>query len=131
MIQERNQQKPLRLIVDNLASPDAPVIVGVYNALRKFPSETDQLVILTFIPEGLELCVDITELGYDTYAIALYQDLNRNGKCDRNFLGVPTEPFAFSNNFKPKLRAPTFEECCFNYNDSENEVRISMLRYAK
>ncbi|MDD4150859.1 MAG: DUF2141 domain-containing protein, partial [Bacteroidales bacterium] len=30
-------------------------------------------------------------------------------------LGIPKEPFAFSNNVEPKLSKPTFEECKFSF----------------
>ena len=31
------------------------------------------------------------------YAIAVFHDLNGNGKLDRNFIGLPSEPYGFSN----------------------------------
>jgi len=53
------------------------------------------------------------ELAPGEWAVALSQDLNNNDKLDKNFLGIPTEPFAFSNNLKPRLSAPSFQECKF------------------
>ena len=32
---------------------------------------------------------------------------------NRKFIGIPKEPYAFSNNIRPKLSKPTFEECKF------------------
>ena len=32
-----------------------------------------------------------------TYAIAVFHDVNGNGKLDRNFIGLPNEPYGFSN----------------------------------
>jgi hypothetical protein len=32
------------------------------------------------------------------YAAIAFHDENGNGKPDKNFLGVPTEPYGFSNN---------------------------------
>ena len=31
------------------------------------------------------------------YAIAVFHDLNGNGKLDRNLIGLPSEPYGFSN----------------------------------
>lgn len=31
------------------------------------------------------------------YAIAVFHDTNGNGKLDRNFIGLPSEPYGFSN----------------------------------
>ncbi|HAV53612.1 MAG TPA: hypothetical protein DCX41_01580, partial [Aequorivita sp.] len=47
------------------------------------------------------------------YAISLYHDVNDNDTCDRNMFGIPKEPYAFSNNFKPLFSAPDFEDCRF------------------
>lgn len=44
----------------------------------------------------------------------LYHDKNADGELNRNFLGIPKEPFAFSNNVKPKFSKPVFEECKFS-----------------
>lgn len=44
------------------------------------------------------------------YAFVAYYDQNGDGKLNRNTLGKPTEPVAFSNGVKPKLRKPTFDE---------------------
>lgn len=44
------------------------------------------------------------------YAIAVSHDLNGNRRTDTNFLGIPKEAWGVSNNVRPTLRAPTFEE---------------------
>jgi len=42
--------------------------------------------------------VRIEGLAPGTYAVKSFQDLNSNGQMDANPFGMPTEPFAFSNN---------------------------------
>ena len=32
-----------------------------------------------------------------SYAIAVFHDVNGNGRLDRNFIGFPSEPYGFSN----------------------------------
>jgi uncharacterized protein (DUF2141 family) len=32
-----------------------------------------------------------------SYSIAVFHDVNGNGKLDRNFIGLPSEPYGFSN----------------------------------
>ncbi len=44
------------------------------------------------------------------YAVAVSHDLNGNRKTDTNLLGMPTEDWGVTNNVRPSLRAPTFEE---------------------
>ena len=44
------------------------------------------------------------------YAFVAYLDENDDGKLNRNALGAPTEPVAFSNGIVPRLRRPRFDE---------------------
>lgn len=44
------------------------------------------------------------------YALVIYLDENNDGRLNRNFLGKPKEPFIFSNNIKPKLSKPSFDQ---------------------
>jgi uncharacterized protein (DUF2141 family) len=51
------------------------------------------------------------------YAVAIMHDLNGNLILDKNFLGVPKEPWGVSNNVRPNFRAPEFEESSFEINE--------------
>lgn len=48
-----------------------------------------------------------------TYAVIAMHDENQNGKLDKNFLGVPSEGYAASNNVRPLLSAPEFKAASF------------------
>jgi uncharacterized protein (DUF2141 family) len=43
-----------------------------------------------------------------TYAIAVFHDVNGNGKLDRSFIGLPNEPYGFSNDVG-RRGPPNFE----------------------
>ena len=43
-----------------------------------------------------------------TYAIAVFHDVNGNGKLDRSFIGLPNEPYGFSND-AGRRGPPNFE----------------------
>jgi uncharacterized protein (DUF2141 family) len=53
------------------------------------------------------------ELPEGRYAIKLFLDLNGNGEVDTNFLGIPKEPYGFSNNAKGTLGPPSFDAAAF------------------
>ena len=128
MIAPENKRKPLHLTIENLGSPTAPVLIGLYGVDNEFLNEKDTLKKYRFIPTGDTLTASITDLEYGTYAIALFQDMDNDGKIERNFIGIPKDPYAFSNNARPAFKAPSFEDCCFEYSDNENTVEISMIR---
>jgi uncharacterized protein (DUF2141 family) len=43
------------------------------------------------------------------YAIAVFQDVNVNDRLDKNFFGVPKEPYGFSQNIFGTFGPPDFE----------------------
>lgn len=61
-----------------------------------------------------------------TYAIAVYQDLNENGELDTNFVGIPKEPYGFSNNYRPTMSAPSFEKAKFALNGDKVVQQIKI-----
>lgn len=75
---------------------------------------------------GAMQCV-FRDLPAGEYAVSAAHDLNDNGQTDRNFVGLPTEPWAVSNNVRPRLRAPRFAEAAFTLADTDNrriELRL-------
>ncbi|WP_404310153.1 DUF2141 domain-containing protein [Neorhodopirellula lusitana] len=46
----------------------------------------------------------------EEFAIAVFQDVNDNGKLDRNKLGIPAERYGFSRGARGKLGPPAFSE---------------------
>ena len=53
------------------------------------------------------------KLPFGVHAITLFVDFNGNKKIDKNFLGIPKEPYGFSNNVIGNMSAPTFDQAKF------------------
>ena len=52
-------------------------------------------------------------LAAGRYAVAVSHDLNGNHRIDTRLFGIPAEPWGVSNNVRPALRAPRFDEAAF------------------
>jgi uncharacterized protein (DUF2141 family) len=121
--------KPLTVVIDNLASDTAPVEISIYSPQNKFPSPKDQLKVFRFKPTaGMTLTAQLPGITYGEYAIATYQDMDGDGKIGKNLIGIPTDPYGFSKNYHPKIKAPAFKDCSFNYDEASNTVNIKMIR---
>lgn len=59
------------------------------------------------------------------YAVAVIHDVNGNRRTDTNLIGIPTEDYGFSNNARPAMRAPRFDEAAVEVKDGA-PVRISV-----
>lgn len=121
-------REPLTIIIKNLASPTAPLIVGIYNSKNKFLYKEGRLKEYTFVPKGNTLTANITDINYGEIAVVIYQDMNSNGKFDKNFIGMPTEGYCFSNNFKPAVKAPDYDDCKFNYDSTTKTVSMNLIK---
>ncbi len=121
-------QKSLIISIDNLASDKAPIMVAFYKSDKHFLHKKGRIKEYKFTPSGKTLTVSIGDVEYGEYAIGIYQDMNDNGRMDRNALGLPAEGYAFSNNFKPKLRVPSYKDCKFDYDDKNYEVKTSLIK---
>ena len=59
------------------------------------------------------------------YAVAVFQDLNGNGRLDRSPLGLPLEPYGFSND-AGRLRRPSFPAAAIEIRRDDLEVSIRL-----
>ena len=66
-----------------------------------------------------------TEVPPGTYAVAVFQDLNGNRRLDRTPLGLPLEPYGFSND-AGRLRRPTFAGASIRITDRDLQVSVRL-----
>lgn len=70
------------------------------------------------------LCLTAPAAG--RFSIALYHDENGNKKFDRDFLGIPSEGYGFSQNPGFRFGKPDVEETLFTLNGEPVSLRIAM-----
>lgn len=117
----------LEVSVTGLRSTGGEVGCALYPGAAGFPMEPARAVE-TWRPAvaGSVVCV-FEALEPGRYAVAVSHDLNGNRRTDANFLGMPTEDWGVSNNVRPTLRAPRFEESAIDIGDAafhRIEVRL-------
>jgi len=62
------------------------------------------------------------------YALLVYHDENNNKQLDRNFIGIPTEPIGFSNEYRPR-GSPTFRNARFTFLPGETDpITMDLVR---
>jgi uncharacterized protein (DUF2141 family) len=128
IVDKKTLHAPLTIIIKNLASTSAPVVVGIYKSKYTFLSKESRVKEYTFIAKKGTLTAHITDINYGEIAVAVYQDMNSNGGFDKNFLGLPKEGYCFSNNFRPIVKAPCFNDCKFNYDSATNTMTMFMIK---
>ena len=110
----------LTLTISNIKQLEGRIEIGLFDVGGRFLEEGQAYKTVSFDVKANSETIVIKNLPKGNYAVSLYHDKNSNGKCDRNFLGIPKEPYAFSNNFKPKFSAPTFKDCEFDLTSNQS-----------
>ncbi len=60
-------------------------------------------------------------LQFGNYAIKVFHDEDMNYELNKNFLGMPSEDYGFSNNVRGTFGMPDFESALFSF-DSTNQI---------
>jgi uncharacterized protein (DUF2141 family) len=61
-----------------------------------------------------DLTIKLTVAAPGKYAIKMFQDLHGTGELHTNFIGIPDEPYAFSNNATGSFGPPSFDASAFD-----------------
>ena len=61
------------------------------------------------------------------YGVKVLQDVNRNGKMDMSIMGmVPTEPFGLSNDARPSMSGPPWDDAKLALHVGANAITITL-----
>jgi uncharacterized protein (DUF2141 family) len=101
----------------------------LYHAEKGFPESSSGTVTKEVTITGDIVRCDFEDVSPGTYAVSCMHDENKNGKLDKNILGVPTEGYGVSNNHTHALSAPTWDESKFVVEAGKNVGLGIDLRY--
>ena len=112
----------LSLDIVGMKEKKGNLLISVYSSAEDYLKKP--IKTLTTPVDALTKRV-VIELETGTYAVVIYQDLNSNGKVDRNFFRLPTEPCGFSRDARPKMGPPRYKPASFTLNeDTEMQIKI-------
>lgn len=121
MLSQGSQASELKLELEGKGMANNQVRVAVYSAKapEQFPSEEKYYRGVVYEATSDRLTVRIPDLPSGKYAAAAYVDNNRNGKQDKNLLGMPKEIYGFSNNARGSFGTPDFAEAAFDIGSND------------
>jgi uncharacterized protein (DUF2141 family) len=121
---------PLRVSLTNIREAKGSVYVAVYDRRESF-LDAKKMCARQILPTSKagDLSFVFADLPPGYYALSCFHDVNGNGKLDTNLAGIPTEPYGFSNNARPKFRAPTWAESVFELKNSGSQISIKLEKW--
>ena len=116
----------LELRGEGLSGKQIRVAVYSAQAPEQFPS--NEKFFRGLINEAVSdhLSVSLTDLPPGRYAVAAYVDDNRNGRQDKNFLGIPQEIYGFSNDARGTFGPPDFSAAEFELGEASVSKSIHL-----
>lgn len=121
----RTDDVTLRLKVTGIAAPTGQVMIALFDSEDGFEDETpiDDAVVSV---SGDKIRVRFRGLAAGDYAIKLFHDENGNGELDTGFMGIPSEPYAFSRQARDPFSAPEWDEARFTLSKRKRRQTISL-----
>jgi uncharacterized protein (DUF2141 family) len=133
----------LHVAVEGIRSPEGSLLIGLYDTAASFNRAIEESGKEGFLNDPrrvagaalrangvLKAGVVFTNLRPGLYAIIAFHDENGNGKLDKNFWGVPTEPYGFSNGARAHLGPPSFADAVIRITDENAISTITLFSHA-
>ena len=133
------QAAELRLRVKGVRSDAGELLIGLYASPEGFAGaianattnglapDKGRLIGLAIRAKAGDQSAAFTELAPGRYAVIVVHDENDNGRLDANALGVPIEGYAFSNDARGFLGAPSFAAASVSVGEGDACITLSLL----
>jgi uncharacterized protein (DUF2141 family) len=118
----------LRVIATNVQSDKGQIIVWVYDNKDDWLSDrfrTFKSVKVAGNRAGNSVTVELL-LPPGEYALSVFQDEDNDTKLKSNFIGIPKEPAALSNNARPGFGPPKYKDAVFTIGSTPVEQKLSL-----
>jgi uncharacterized protein (DUF2141 family) len=107
----------------NVEKPVGELYLAVYDSEESFMKEAKWRIVEEVKSTSTKIDMPFPE---GVYAVAVFQDLNENGKLDKNWMGVPTEPYGFSKDARGTFGPPSFSESSIEYNSKNTFFDLTL-----
>jgi uncharacterized protein (DUF2141 family) len=104
-----SQAADLQVTVTGLQTKSGQVQVGLFAGPSGFPDQAARIAGKSTPGRMGQVTVRFTNLQPGNYAIAAFHDVNGDGVLNTNLVGIPKEPYGFSNGARRAMSPPDFE----------------------
>jgi len=123
-LDNNNPEGTLTIRITDLKKNKGFVMVALFNKESKF-LKTFDITKRKKVTEKEDVIV-FKALPFGTYAVSVFQDINGNNSLDGNFLGIPKEPYGFSNNPSTMFGPPKFKKASFSLKAKHKQITIKL-----
>jgi uncharacterized protein (DUF2141 family) len=117
----------LTVFVDDIRNDHGRVYVTLFNSAATWLDGKQSLQDESVPAHPGQISVTFHDVPPGRYGVVVFHDENGNTVMDFDLLGLPTEGFAFSNQARPFLSAPSFDRCAFEMGSQNAHISIKMI----
>jgi uncharacterized protein (DUF2141 family) len=114
----------LTIIINGFENDEGKAMIALCNSREDYETrdqayQTNQMKI-----NENEAQWTINNLPFGEYAIKVFHDEDDDDEMDKNFLGIPSEKYGFSNNVRGRFGPASWEDANFLFNSQKDTVYI-------
>ncbi|HZW26561.1 MAG TPA: DUF2141 domain-containing protein [Gallionella sp.] len=114
----------LKLVFQGADFSGKALFVAVHSSAADFPASDDKTIRSMITATGTSTELLIHDIPAGEYAVAVFVDMNGNGKLDRNFIGIPGEPTGTSRDAQGRFGPPKFKDAAFKVGEGVTSQTI-------
>ena len=122
----RSEDGSLTVAFDGVARREGVVLLALFDSKAAYDANTNPVRTLTLPASGGDFSVTLAGLAPGTYAVKSFHDRDVNGKMNFNALGMPLEPYGFSNNARAPFGPPSWRRAAFDVKAGGNGMTIRL-----
>lgn len=107
--------------------PEGNVQFVLFDSANTFGDFRDPVKVVRQPLDGRERYL-IKDIPPGEYALLVFYDKNNNDRLDKNFIGIPSEPLGFGNQYQPK-GPPNYQRAAFTLKKGESrdvDVKLNL-----
>jgi uncharacterized protein (DUF2141 family) len=116
----------LKVIIVGLKNDEGKVKIGLFDSKESYSNGGEPFRGCSVAILDKKAECTFKNIPYGTYAIKVYQDKNVNGELDTNSIGIPKEPYGFSNNTRGRFGPAKWDDAQFFFTAESMSIEITL-----
>lgn len=104
----------LTVVIENVKVSEGHIMLRVLSGQQEFKGDIEAITSIKQRAIAGVVSFTISNLPAGEYAVQVMHDSNGNGELDSNLVGMPIEPWAFSNNAAGNFGPPKWNDVKFD-----------------
>lgn len=114
----------IKVIITGLNNNKGKMMIALNNSIENFKNGRKPFVGVIEKIKNRQVIYTFNNVPFGEYAIKCYHDENGNKRLDKNYFGMPTEQYGFSNNARGSFGPPKYDDAKFTLDKNNIVIKI-------